>query len=127
MTAVAWYPLLRRLHTAGWTHVVYGPRGHHQHVWRRNENAVNQQSIEWDPDVAAVSIGEVNLSAAGLNLFQTAQILRVVGAFDAAPPPIRRSPAAHVREQLLHMAATDPGVTDDVFAVLAPVIEGRGL
>jgi hypothetical protein len=45
VTASSWYPLLRRLAAAGWTHTTFTAYGIPEWVWYRNKNATNEQSI----------------------------------------------------------------------------------
>jgi hypothetical protein len=127
VSARAWYPLLRALRAAGWTHIVFGYGDTRQHVWRRNEHALNQQQITSD-ELLSLNIAGVDMSAAGLNPDQALLILTLVGAFDPAPEPQwRHSQAVDMaaKEALLTRAANDPELADDTFIVLAHAIEGR--
>jgi hypothetical protein len=127
MTVAAWYPLLRRLHSAGWTHIRYGFGDTTQHVWRRNDMAQNQQQISAD-ELLSADIDGVSISAAGLNPEQCYLFLLDLGAFNPAPEPVWRHSRAvdlAAKEALLTMAANDPELEDSTFIVLAHAIEGR--
>jgi hypothetical protein len=76
----SWYPLLRRLHHAGWEHTVFGSNGTQQHVWRRTV-AGDRQELTSD-ELLSVCIGGIEASAVGLDPVQVDVILTEFGAFE---------------------------------------------
>lgn len=126
--------LLRRLHSAGWQHTRYTTFGIHEHVYTRNRLAINEQRICLNENTdgwrVEVRIGGRVLSGSGFDVADWDMAAGWLGVFEPAPAPIY-PPLTYaqrkVRDEVLRRAATDPAVSDDVFAVLAPAIERRPL
>lgn len=132
MTPADWYPLMRRLRAAGWERWTYTTYGIDEWVWYRNKNATNAQSIAVNDNVDGLRVdARINgrvVSVVGFDPADLDMWAGWLGVFDPAPEPIRRplTPAElRVQAEVLARAATDPAVSDDTFAVLAPAIEGR--
>ena len=74
--ASSWYPLLRRLRTAGWIHIRWGSGDTTQHVWLRSGQQITADEL------LSVNIGGVEMAATGLDPEQAAAILTGFGAFE---------------------------------------------
>lgn len=95
MTPSSWYPLLRRLHAAGWEHMKYTVFGIDEHVWYRNRLAVNEQSITANETCDGFRV-ECRMNGRGMSVYgfapaDLALFAEQLGVFEPAPARVDRA------------------------------------